>query len=653
MRKSLLFLILSLFLSFPVLARENTGDLAVMEIFFTGKELTNQQLGFLADDIREKAVEVTNFRVMSKDNILAILKDKKINLSSGGDPECDVEYGRILQADKLITSQIVNSAGACYLKLKLYDIKTANLDKSVSRETPSCDFGNLRRAVLDGVQDLLGGVVRVGEFKPGTVLARVAETLRVQPQGLGTLEINTQPDKCRIFIDSEDCGLSPRIIESIPAGERTVVLTRDGYVNSTEVVRIEKGKRVVLNKTLSPQTGSVLVSLSNPAFEQEKASVYLDGKYIGVLPREGRILKIGNILTGQHALRVDHPDYEPIEENIEIRHNATEQANLELKGKPGRILIASTPASAAVYLNGVQRGETPFSGNLIPGRHRLRVSLPRYNPTEQDIEIKPNRPLSVSLELEALPPGQKSYERAGMIFIPAGEFMMGCNEAYDHQCENDEKPYHRLYLDAYYIDKYETTVGEYEMCVGAGKCGKPDQGGYCNWKKEDREDHPVNCVDWYQADAYCHWKGERLPTEAEWEKAARGTQGLIYPWGNEFDCEKNEEDGTRLRVLSVLGGNDRDRYQDTAPVTCFISGVSPYGIFDLAGNVWEWVRDWYGDKYYQGSPARNPQGPPLGNLRGIRGGSWYNSIPTNFRASNRNSQDPLNRRAYTGFRCAR
>ena len=655
MRKLFLFWLVSVFLSFPALARENTGDLAVMEIFFTGKELNRQQLSFLADDIREKAVEITNFRVMSKDNLFAILKDKKVNLSSCGDLEGDVEYGRILQADKLITSQIINSAHACYLKLKLYDIKTANLDKSVSRETPGCDFDHLRRAILDGVQDLLEGVVRVGEFKPGTVLARVADKLRVQPLGFGTLEINTQPEKCRIFIDSEDCGFSPRIIESIPAGDRTIVLAKDGYVTASVELSIEKGKKLVLDKTLDPQMGSILLNIDEDSrtVEPEKTSVYLDGNYIGVMPRAGKILKIENILIGRHNLRVEHPDYETEEEIIEVRHHATEEANLKLKGKAGKILIASTPLRAQVYLDGTARGETPYSGSLSPGRHRVKVELPGYQLKEMEIEIRPNRPQSVSLELEALPPGQKAAGEGRMVFIPAGDFMMGCNEAYDHQCENDEKPYHRVYLDVYYIDKYLVTVAEYEECVAAGKCGIPDRGGYCNWGKDGRDDHPVNCVDWHQADTYCHWKGERLPTEAEWEKAARGTQGLIYPWGNDFDCQNQGQDESRLKSLSVLGGKDRDQFEDTTPVSCFISGLSPYGLYDMAGNVWEWIRDWYGENYYQNSPSRNPQGPPLGTLRGIRGGSWYNSIPANFRSSNRNAEDSLSRRAFIGFRCAR
>ncbi|MDD5225233.1 MAG: formylglycine-generating enzyme family protein [bacterium] len=655
MRKSLLFLVLSLSLPFPALARENTGDLAVMEIFFTGNELTRQQLGFLSDDIREKAVEITNFRVMSKDNLFAILKDKKINLSSSGDPEGDVEYGRILQADKLITSQIINSASACYLKLKLYDIKTANLDKSVSRETPVCDFGNLRRVVLDGVQDLLDGVVRVGEFKPGTVLAKVADKLRVQSQGFGALEINTRPDKCRIFIDSEDCGFSPRIIESIPAGARTVVLARDGYVTASVEVNIEKGKKLVLDKTLDPQTGSILLNVGNNslAIEQEKTSVYLDDNYIGVMPRAGKILKIENVLIGQHKLRIEHPDYEPVEDSIEVRNRATEEATLKLQGKPGKILIASTPLRARVFLDGTRRGETPYAGNLSPGRHRIRVDLPGYQPKDLEIEIRPNRPQSVSLELEALAQGQQAATAGRMVLIPAGDFMMGCNEDFDRQCESDEHPYHRIYLDSFLIDKFLVTIAEYHECVAAGKCSAPDRGGYCNWEKDGRDDHPVNCVDWRQAEAYCHWKGERLPTEAEWEKAARGTEGLIYPWGNDFDCQSQDQEESRLKSLSVLGGKDRDRFEDTTPVSCFISGLSPYGLFDMAGNVWEWIRDWYGEKYYRDSPSRNPQGPPLGTMRVVRGGSWYNSIPANFRSSNRNAQDWLSRRAFIGFRCAR
>ena len=237
-------------------------------------------------------------------------------------------------------------------------------------------------------------------------------------------------------------------------------------------------------------------------------------------------------------------------------------------------------------------------------------------------------------------------EHPGMVLIPAGEFMMGCNSKKDSSCDGDESPYHEVYLDAYYIDVHEVTLAEYAKCVKAGKCEKPGDKSdweYCNWGYSDRDDHPVNCVNWNQAKAYCEWAGKkRLPTEAEWEKAARGTDGRIWPWGNsEASCE--------YAVMS--DGGDGCGKDGTWPVCSKLKGNSPYGLCDMAGNVWEWVSDWYGGNYYSDSPGRNPQGPSSGSARVLRGGSWFSGFPEFLRASYRSWFDPVFRWFYVGFRC--
>jgi formylglycine-generating enzyme required for sulfatase activity len=232
---------------------------------------------------------------------------------------------------------------------------------------------------------------------------------------------------------------------------------------------------------------------------------------------------------------------------------------------------------------------------------------------------------------------REGRNRAEMVSIPAEKFWMGCNEKVDQACDDDEKPGRNIFLDAYSIDKYEVTVAEYRRCVearGQG-CTNPDTGENCNWGKSDREDHPINCIDWNRAQGYCQWIGKRLPTEAEWEKAARGTDGRVYPWGNRWDAKNANVSGS-----------------GTVAVGSYSAGVSPYGIYDMAGNVWEWVQDWYAAGYYQQGPARNPKGPDSGVGRFVRGGSWSRE-PRYVRGSYRDRGGPGDRHVPLGFRCAR
>jgi formylglycine-generating enzyme required for sulfatase activity len=230
-----------------------------------------------------------------------------------------------------------------------------------------------------------------------------------------------------------------------------------------------------------------------------------------------------------------------------------------------------------------------------------------------------------------------------MCQVPAGSFCMGCNEAVDSQCWDWEKPYHEINLDAFEIDKYEVTAKEYQACADAGGCTAADtEYGACTYNVSGKESHPINCVDWDQANAYCAWAGKRLPTEAEWEKAARGTDGRMYPWGNDsLDCEH--------AVHSASGCSN----SSTAPVGSKPKGVSPYGAEDMVGNVWEWCADWYGHSYYASSPIDNPKGPASGDGRVVRGGSWTVIVTDSLRADTRTMNDPAGSTYYVGFRCSR
>jgi serine/threonine-protein kinase len=218
-----------------------------------------------------------------------------------------------------------------------------------------------------------------------------------------------------------------------------------------------------------------------------------------------------------------------------------------------------------------------------------------------------------------------------MVGVPAGEFLMGSPAG---EGADDEHPQHTVYLDGYWIDQTEVTNGEYRRCLDTGACTQP---GYWTDDSYNQEDQPVVGVDWNQATAYCRWAGARLPTEAEWEKAARGTDGRNYPWGNEdATCERANYAGCAGRPL---------------PVGSEPAGASPFGVLDMAGNVLEWTADWFDGGYYARSPERNPPGPGSGQYRVARGGSWgYDR--TNARSAYRVRIDPTYTLSNVGFRCS-
>lgn len=280
-------------------------------------------------------------------------------------------------------------------------------------------------------------------------------------------------------------------------------------------------------------------------------------------------------------------------------------------------------------------------------------------------------------------------EKDGMVqvYIPAGKFLMGSTRAdidivmdacsdclpewFDH-----EMPQHKVYLDAFWIDQTEVTNAMFAQFaaetgyqtdaerIGAGIDFRLSTYDWAmtkgaNWHHphgptssiEGMENHPVVQMSGNDAEAYCAWAGRRLPTEAEWEKAARGTDGRSYPWGNEPPAGNLLNFADRNLNARESDNSVDDGYVFTAPVGSYPDGASPYGVFDMAGNVWERVIDWYGDTYYADSPARNPTGPSSGEYHLIRGGSW-SRMARYVRAASRYRYRQLNRSSGLGFRCA-
>jgi formylglycine-generating enzyme required for sulfatase activity len=273
----------------------------------------------------------------------------------------------------------------------------------------------------------------------------------------------------------------------------------------------------------------------------------------------------------------------------------------------------------------------------------------------------------------------KGQDGAEMVLVPAGAFWMGsqtediqmrvddCKKSVKPEnrdkCDEwfrDEGPQRQIFVDAFYIDRYEVTNALFERFLtarsyrttaeteGWGWVFRPSDGRWeklkgATWRAPGGPGtsapptHPVVQVSWYDADAYCKWVNERLPTEAEWEKAARGVDGRRYPWGEDWNAARANGD------MSAKA---------TRPVGSYAAGVSPYDIHDMSGNVFEWVADWHDPSFYPRQPERNPSGPASGQQRVLRGGGWH-SRPIALRAASRGSGVMDFRYNYTGFRCAK
>lgn len=262
-----------------------------------------------------------------------------------------------------------------------------------------------------------------------------------------------------------------------------------------------------------------------------------------------------------------------------------------------------------------------------------------------------------------------------MALIPAGEFVMGSPAGTDGL--PDEQPQRVVRLGSFLIDRYEVTHGEYAQFVEATGHAMPENHNPASTLWTNRrpitgiERHPVVNVSWLDAAAYCQWKGKRLPTEAEWEKAARGTDARRYPWGDAWDLTfANSASYWAGRTIEFVSGADWEAFWIrgdgarlakekglkgeilTLPVGSFPQAASPYGLYDMAGNVAEWVQDWYDPNYYRSGSLTDPSGPEYGAIKAMRGGSWLKPA-VSLRSSDRDWGTMDSHPSGTGFRCAK
>ncbi len=315
-------------------------------------------------------------------------------------------------------------------------------------------------------------------------------------------------------------------------------------------------------------------------------------------------------------------------QEIQIEADKRQEISVQPKEEFGHLELNSQPQGAMVYIDGEFKGETPLTiSDLSIGFNQLK--LIKYTPeailrheAQVTINLGANQ-LNIAQLERVIPP-------ADMVFIPGSDFEMG-----GMQGKSNEQPLHQVYLDNFYIDKYEVSNARYNEFVQATGNKPPTLWGDENFNQPKQ---PVVGVSWQDAGNYCKWAGKRLPSEAEWEKTARGTNGHLYPWGDEF---------VYGQANIIVPG---DGYRYTAPVGSYPDSVGPYGALDMAGNAAEWCADWYASDYYANSPDAEPQGLTSGEYRIVRGGSW-NSPGYDVRSTSRWRYYPDTPRSYIGFRC--
>ncbi|MEZ4515296.1 MAG: SUMF1/EgtB/PvdO family nonheme iron enzyme, partial [Chloroflexota bacterium] len=263
----------------------------------------------------------------------------------------------------------------------------------------------------------------------------------------------------------------------------------------------------------------------------------------------------------------------------------------------------------------------------------ITSTVERSTATAQAQATARARLTATALVVEPVAGAIRQHEGVPFVFIPAGEFAMGAD---DEDSDGDASPIHMVFLDEYWIMQTEVTNFQFSRCVDAGACRPPDN---LIWKNVAYAEYPVTDVNWSDAANYAKWVGGALPTEAQWEKACRGTDGRIYPWGA-------QEPSNDLANFDYLRGG-------VMPAGSYWLGRSPYGVLDMSGNVAEWIRDWYDDNFYSVSPLENPVGPMNGNEQVVRGGSFISPYTRSLRCSSRIGVAPDRRERVYGFRVVR
>jgi formylglycine-generating enzyme required for sulfatase activity len=426
-----------------------------------------------------------------------------------------------------------------------------------------------------------------------------------QNNTVATVVVDSRPEKgAEILLNGTPTGkTTPATFTGLPTDASTLVqVSKEGYKTAWRNVTPVAGRqsRVVLD--LEAKVGYLSVDSEPPGAEV----VLDDGTVLGRTPLAKVPVQVG---VRNYEVRADR--FQPAQKTFQVEEYYTYSHSHVLSPKPARIEVMSRPSAALIFINDQFQGKrTPATFELVPGTYTISVDESGYVTTDQTVTVGPGDNQTVMLEMA------EGDVPAGMVLVPAGEFIMGFDRG-----APDEQPQRKVEIEAFYIDKYEVTNQEFKRVF-------PD-----HKYERGKENHPVTGVTWEQADSYARTVGKRLPTEEEWEKAARGTDGREYPWGNRFEpslCNSSEKPNIGVEAVGEYRG-----------------GASPYGCMDMAGNAFEWTASWY--NAYPGNTAIEKDYGQM--FRVLRGGS-YRSNKYDIRCASRHYDRMTSSGVDYGFRCA-
>jgi serine/threonine-protein kinase len=552
------------------------------------------------------------------------------------------ETGRFLSNEDVlkITINICDAIGYSHQRGMIHrDIKPANIMLDVQGQAILMDFGIVK--ILGGESHTsTGAVVGTARYMPPEIIRGEVADLRSDIYSLGITLFEMLGGRPPFVADSAMTLMMMHLNDPVPDVRNFHEEVPVAFVDVVKKALQKQGEhRYQSAAEMAADLRRILASMESGAGEPQATGLKTKQKPVVKIPQENA--KRGVI---KKAITTSLPAWLPA--------GIVRYALIGFIG----LLIVATGVWGLSALAG--------SGTLVP---TITSAAPVSTSTAGSTPTKISTPtINVTLTNTPFPAEITDAKGVTLRLVPAGAFMMGANAddaiaeclKFRPDCKRsiygDEEPPHEVVLDLFYIDKYEVTNALYKTCVDAGACDPPNiSSSYSRpnyYGSREFDNYPVIHVDWSMSQAYCEWRGASLPTEAQWEKAARGENVLQYPWGNDFDGSKVNFCDKNCRMKESDKAYD-DGYADTAPVGSFPDGVSPYGVYYMAGNVWEWVQDWYSETYYQSSPSSNPLGPESSQFRALRGGAW-NSYGNGVRPSNRVRFAPETSYDDVGFRCA-